>query len=131
MLKSALAYVAFSTQHHQDKKVARADAGGALCTQPDYGQLSPLAWWVMGHVVHILDFTCRMLESSCGADFEYALINSGLPSLHAEATIEPIQQKLADLLSEALVKAWNTHRVVQMQTEAGALTNELWKRHRT
>ena len=47
--------------------------------------------------------------------------------MFAEATIEPIQQELADLLSAALVNAWNTHRVVQMQTYAGALTNVIWK----
>ena len=116
MLKSALSYVAFSTQHHTDKKVDRADSGGALCTQPDYGQLSPLAWWVMGHVVHILDFTCRMLESPSGDDREYQNIMTGLPPFPADLKMESIQQMLADLLSAALVQAWNTRRVVQMQT---------------
>ena len=104
MLTEALQHLAQKTKEHTDKKVARADAGGAHGFQPDYGSLSPLAWWVMAHVVHILDFTCRMLESPRGVDGEYEYIKDGLPT--CEGTPEPIQEVLAELLLAALVEAW-------------------------
>ena len=69
-------------------------------------ELSPLWLWLKAHFIHILDFTCRLLESHLGIDEEYILIAQALPQCKP---MEPflLNKASAEILSKCLQKAWS------------------------
>jgi len=85
----------------------------AKAGQPDFKQMSPL--WKFGRAlcIHILDFTCRLLEAKAGVNAEYEQIKSRLQLTIEQAdkhrtrdtSKEPIYL-YKQLFQKALIKQW-------------------------
>jgi len=83
------------------------DRSLAPSCQPDFTELSPLCTWVAANKIHILEFTCRMLESSQGVEAEYNEIVQAFPARGAN----PItSDSMGRLLMDSLILAWKGKR---------------------
>ena len=120
LLVNALNHVALSAQKCTNTKVVQQQVVvKARMLQPNFGTLSPLAFWVGGGTIHILDFTCRMLEAPEGIEGEYNYICENLPqprpSQHKidEWIKDEIQNKYQQtiFLIDGLQMAWNTQQL--------------------
>mmetsp|Transcript_50058 Transcript_50058/g.160921 ORF Transcript_50058/g.160921 Transcript_50058/m.160921 type:complete len:171 (+) Transcript_50058:1159-1671(+) len=83
--------------------------------QKDFGELSPLWRFVSAGYLHILDFTCRMLESSAGVQAEFDEIASGLPRRPDVVKFRPDMKRAAELLQQMLVAEWRSRDPLSKQ----------------
>jgi len=83
--------------------------------QKDFGELSPLWRFTSAGYLHILDFTCRMLESSAGVQAEFDEIASGLPRRPDVVKFRPDMKRAAELLQQMLVAEWRSRDPLSKQ----------------
>jgi len=79
--------------------------------QDGYTELSPLYFWLKVNCIHIVDFTCRMLESGKGIEMEYEEIAASLPKCPEFKGRWTMQHEAADALRAAFISEWHNREV--------------------